>query len=51
MPLWELSMLLENMERFLPHILYGTDGAHAAANQPTRVDDAAALPGMIVDGA
>lgn len=43
-------MLLEQMAKYLPHILYGADGARAEQNKPETVTDAAMLPGMMVEG-
>lgn len=42
-------MLLDQINTYLPHILYGVDGANAAAQQRDGVSDAALLPGMIVE--
>lgn len=42
-------MLLDQINTYLPHILYGVDGAHASARHGDRVSDAALLPGMIVE--
>lgn len=29
MPIWELNVLLEQLRTYLPHILYGVEGAAA----------------------
>lgn len=50
MPLWELNTLLERVDKFLPHILYGVHGAEAERNAARNVSDAALLPGMEIAG-
>lgn len=50
MPVWELNTLLEQVNRYLPHVLYGVHAIEAERRQPQSVDDAAMLPGMMVEG-
>lgn len=43
--------MLEQIDKYLPHILYGAEGAHAAEKQQRdRVEDASMLPGMQIAG-
>lgn len=47
MPVWELNLLLQQLGEYLPHILYGADGAHAAneqRNQASGFDDLVSQP-------
>lgn len=46
MPLWELNTLLDRLDRYLPHILYGVHGAEAERNAGKKVDDPSMIPGM-----
>lgn len=51
MPLWELNTLLDRIDNYLPHILYGVHAVEAERNRPATTSDAAALPGMqMMDG-
>ena len=50
MPAWELNALLNRIDKYLPHILYGVHAVEAERNAPTRVSDAALIPGMQVMG-
>lgn len=36
MPIWELNALLSKLSEYLPHILYGADGARAVEEQSQR---------------
>lgn len=49
MPIWELNVLLERLDKYLPHILYGVQGAEAERNNK-RVADATMIPGMELAG-
>lgn len=50
MPLWELNILLEQVNRYLPHLLYGVHAVEAEKNKLESTSDAAALPGMQLAG-
>ena len=36
MPIWEVNALLSKLSEYLPHILYGADGARAVEEQSQR---------------
>jgi hypothetical protein len=50
MPVWELNILLQQVNRYLPHLLYGVHAVEAERNQPDSTSDATALPGMQLAG-
>lgn len=50
MPLWELNILLEQVDKYLPHLLYGVHAVEAERRQPQRTSDASTLPGMQLMG-
>lgn len=50
MPIWELNTLLEQVNKYLPHILYGSAAIEAERNAPKSVNDPAQLPGMVMQG-
>jgi hypothetical protein len=47
MPLWELDILNERAAHWLPHILYGLDGA-SSQKGVKRGSDPASMPGMVM---
>lgn len=42
--------MLDRIDNYLPHILYGVHAVEAERNAPATINDAAALPGMQIMG-